>query len=262
MRQAFAVLTVVTILAAASARAEDPLRFEVKAAQQPCITGIKGDVCHHFFENDKVRVSFTAPLMKANEGCPRMTAELVQLSARLEAPLKDSVSPAEAGLCESRAFEAQLPALVHETEFEIVFRRETEKGKWENVKTVALKAYPRTLLDGVKSWAEFKGNALVVKDKEGRLADFLDRHKVAYQTQDIAGPDGRKLHIVTGKDAEDVEGDAIYLREKVDIFPLVKIRQTAQQTTANVKTRLLEALSADDPLAQKTFVEIFNEIAK
>ena len=257
MRQAFAYMTVLAMLAATPARAEDGFRFEVKAAQQPCVTGIKGDICHHFFEKDKFRVSFIPGPVTVNGGCPRLTAELVQLSTRLEAPLQDAVAPAESDICKPRDFEVELPALENETEFEVVFRQE---GK--DLQTIALKAYPLTLLDGVKSWAEFKGNALIVKDREGRLADFLDRHKVAYQSQDVAARDGRKLYIVTGKDAEDVEGDAIYLREKVDTFPLVKIRQTAQGTSVNVKTKLLEALSADDPLAQKTFVEIFNEIAK
>lgn len=250
------------VLAASPAHADDSPVIQLKGAAQSCITGIKGDICRHYFEKDKALISYAPAATQNVKDCPGVKAELVQLSTRLEAPIPDAVTPATAPSCESRDFEVQLPSLENETEFELVFRQETEKGKWKDLQSIAFKVYPRKLVDSVKSWADFKDNALIVKDKEGKLADFLDSHKINYLTRDTAPQGARKLWLMVGKDAEEIEGDAIYLRENVDVLPVVKTRLTAGKMTVNVNMKLLDALAADDPLAQKMFVEIFNEIAK
>ena len=250
------------LLAASSVRADENPAIQLKGAAQSCTTGIKGDICRHYFEQDKVQISYAPPAALKGKDCPNVQAELVQISTRLEAPMPEAVTPATASACESSNFEVQLPYLGNETEFEIVFRQETENGKWKDLQAIALKVYPRKLMDSVKSWSEFKDNALIVNDKEGKLAGFLDRHNINYLTRDTAPQVSHKLYIVTGKDAEEVEGEAIYLRENVEALPVVKTRLTAEKMTVNVNLKLLDALAADDPLAQKMFVEIFNEIAK
>lgn len=244
------------------ALAADGFAFELSAPQQSCVAGIKGDNCHHFFAQDKVQARFTARPMKANEGCPRTRAELVQLSSRLEAPLPDAVTPATASLCGDASFTVEFPGLTAETDFEIVFSREEGKDKWRALESIPVKVYPRLLMDDVKSWAAYKDNALVVRDKEGRFTEFLDRHRIGYVTREPVPAGARRLTIVTGKDAAEVEGDAIYLLEQAKTFPLVRVAQSRQGKTVTVEMKLVDALAADEPLAQKMFAEIFREIAK
>ncbi len=236
--------------------------FEVKGAEKRCVTGIEADACYHYFENDSVHIAYTpAPDMKKDK-CPHLSATLWQISSRLEAPVPDAVKPVQGDMCSAKVIEVHFPAALRsETEFTIRFY-ETDNTDGLGIGAVNFKVYPRNLLDDVKSWANYKDNALVVKDKEGRLIDFLDHHKINYLARDTAPAGARKVSIVTGKDAEEVEGDAIYLRETVETFPAVHIHQTAQGMKVTVRIKLVDALAADDPLAQKMFAEIFKEIAK
>jgi len=262
-KHAFGIL--VLVFAAMPAKAEEYYGFYLLNAQSHCTGGIKGPVCHHYFGGDTAETSFGhAEVIK---DCPKLKAELVQISTRLEAPVPDAVKPAASTACDGGKFSVTLPEVRSETEFEVVFSEETGKDKWTESRRIGIRAYPRTLMDSVRSWSEYENNMLVVKDgdslfKAGTLTDFLDRHKVKYVLRDMGSQGTSKVSIVVGKDAEQVDGDAIYLRETYQTMPSVKIRQTAEKTTAEVRMELLGGLAGDNPLAQKTFVEIFNEIAK
>lgn len=274
----------------------------IDASPQTCIEGIAGEICHHFFSGVKVNVTIpelSFRLRGANRKakdlermrglfCVRGILRLFQVSSRLEAPIGDEIEIGAVGEtdcdaltkapCPRRVFSLDLPQVEHETEFRIEFTRSSNVGKClastvagsisqKPVFVIAVKAYPRTLMNPVKSWAEYGDNALIVQDREGRLLDFLDRYKVKYLTRDTMPNAGRKLHIVVGdpperEERDEITGNVIYLQEKTDILPVVRIRETPQRMTVKVKTRLLDQLAADDPLAQKAFVEIFKEIAK
>lgn len=246
--------------------------FETSVPNAPvnCVGGIDGDVCYHFFEKSKVIVTYkptTTP-----EKCQPIRVHVEQLSTRLRTALPEMVHLEEgATTCQAADLSIEIPALEHETEFRVWINKEIFSSGWdaghEGLQIIPIKAYPRTLTDPVKSWAAFEGNALIVQDKEGRLLDFLDKHEVKYLTRDTMPNAERKLHIVVGQPPEreemdDIKGDVMYLMEKTDILPVVRIRETPKRMTVKIKTKLLDALAADDPLATKAFVEIFKEIAK
>lgn len=239
---------------AAPVHANDGTAFRAEGVDQACITGTRGDICRHYFGGDTIKIAV------ASASCKAATAELLQVSTRLEAPVPDAVTPFDAaGICAGKGLAVTLPAVTHETEFEVVVRG-SDEGQ---IYTLPLMAYPRGLLDVVKSWAEYRDNALIVQEKDGKLGDVLERAGVAFTARDTAAATANKLRIIVGKDdGAEVKGDYMRLEEETGMFPLVTITRTAGHVSADIRAKLLDAMTADDPLAQKTFAEIFREIAK
>ncbi|MBI1216730.1 MAG: hypothetical protein GC185_13050 [Alphaproteobacteria bacterium] len=300
MEKLIAALTATVLMTSAAALAAEKPSAPVIAikglAPQACVAGAVGDVCDHVFggrtitvtvkdektgddqKPERIKATTAAPVLPPGhpapspppDYCVQTDAQLVQFSARLQAPVPDAADIAH-GPCGDITFEVKIPAVEHETEFHVVVTRPDENGKPAEAGELSLMAYPENLLDPVKSWAAYKDNALIVKDPDGRLLDLFDRNRVEYQLHEMAPAEAKKLHIIVGdppergalaSGAEDMAGDVIYLREKTDPLPVVRIHETAKRTRIDVKTKLLDALAADDPLAEKEFVEIFNEIAK
>lgn len=252
--------------------------FIIDKAEPFCVTGMDDmTVCHHVYGGADISVR----ALKCWED-----AGLSQVSTRLEIPVEGAVEKdSAAARCDGQKFKVHVPKVDHETLFRFTgglsdasaedkiaadVTQQDAAPKQDAPQASArfyFRAYPRTLMDAVKSWASFEGNALIVQDKEGRLLDFLDKHEVKYLTRDTMPNAERKLHIVVGQPPEreemdDIKGDVMYLTEKTDILPVVRIRETPKRMTVKIKTKLLDSLAADDPLATKAFVEIFKEIAK
>jgi hypothetical protein len=260
MKHLWKILVFATFLAAHPAGAEEAPSVTVKGGNHACVSGVDGDVCAHFFGETDVTLSVAG----GAKGCSNVKAVLVQVSKVLEAPLEDAVEPAAFDDCKGQDITVHLPKVDNETEFHVTLTGGDDKAA--EVIIVPLKAFPRTLLDPLKSWAKFEGNALVVKDKDGKLAGFLDRNKVDYSSTAAVPAKSRKLTIVVA-DPEDMkedkpEGDVMYLTEKVKEIPLVTVERTAQSSTATANVNLIDGLAADDPLTEKAFIKIFTMISK
>ncbi len=257
MKQSWKILALAALLSPASALADAP-QAVVKQGDHVCVTGIDGDVCSHFFGEMDVALSVAA----GGEGCSKMKAVLMQVTARLEAPVDGAVTPASFDGCKPQDLSVHLPKVDHDTEFQVNFSH--DGGKGEPI-IVPIMAYPRDLLDPIKSWVKDDANALIVKDKDGKLAGFLDRNKIDYST-DGASAKAHKITVVVADPAEMKDdkpsGDVMYLAEKVKDMPLVTVERTASGATATADMKLIERLDADDPLAEKAFVQIFTMITK
>ncbi|TAL38773.1 MAG: hypothetical protein EPN97_03460 [Alphaproteobacteria bacterium] len=259
MKHAWKIIAMAALLASSGALAAETPDVAVKAGGQSCVAGVDGDVCSHFFGASDVTVS----IVGGAKDCAPSRAVLMQMSTRLEAPVEGAVTPAEFDGCKAQELVVHLPKVTNETEFRVnISSGDAKTGK---VILVPLKAYPRDLMNPLKTWAKDEHFSLVVKDKDGRLTGFLDRNDVVYSTG-AASAKTRKLTIVVA-DPEDMkegkpEGDVLYLTEKVKDMPLVSVEKTAQGATAIANIKILDGLSADDPLAEKAFVKIFTMISK
>ncbi|MEZ0225453.1 MAG: hypothetical protein ACAH83_12930 [Alphaproteobacteria bacterium] len=259
MKNAWKIFAITALLSGPPAWAAEAPGVSVKGGSQSCVAGVDGEVCSHFFGSSDVTVSVAG----GAKDCASAKAVLMQMSARLEAPVDGAVEPAEFDGCKPQTLTVHLPKVTQEAEFRVNIS--SGDGKAAKVALVPLKAYPRDLIDPVKSWAKDEHFALVVKDKDGRLAEFLDRNDVVYTTG-AAAAKARKLTIVVA-DPEDIkedkpEGDVLYLTEKVKDLPMVTVERTAKGATATANVKILDGLSADDPLAEKAFVKIFTMISK
>jgi hypothetical protein len=259
MKHAFKIFAIMALLAARPCLAAETPDVSVKGGSQSCVAGIDGEVCSHFFSASDVLISIAG----GTKDCAPAKAVLMQMSTRLEAPIEGAVEPAAFDGCKAQELLVHLPKILNETEFRVQIS--SGDAKAEKVILVPLKAYPRDLLEPLKSWAKDEHFGLVVKDKDGRLTGFLDRNEVEYSTG-AASAKTRKLTIIVA-DPEDMkedkpEGDVLYLTEKVRDMPLVLVERTAQGATATANIKILDGLSADDPLAEKAFVKIFTMISK
>lgn len=259
MKNAWKIFAITALLAAGPVRASEAPDVSVKGGGQSCVAGVDGDVCSHFFGSSDVTVSIAG----GAKDCAAAKAVLMQMSTRLEAPVEGAIEPSAFDGCKAQELVVHLPKVTNETEFRVHISSGDSKA--EKVILVPLKAYPRDLIDQVKSWAKDEHFALVIKDKDGRLTGFLDRNEVLYTTG-AASAKARKLTIVVA-DPEDMkedkpDGDVLYLTEKVKDIPFVSVEKTAQGATATANIKILDGLSADDPLAEKAFVKIFTMISK
>lgn len=278
MMRILVALMIFLVMGAGNASAQEAHDFTIEKVQPWCVTGTDDvTACHHVYGGTDI----TVQAAKCWED-----AGLSQVATRLEMPVDGAVEKdGAAERCDEQKFKVHVPKVDNETLFRFTGRlvpapaedkvvadvtqqdKASPQGEEQASASFYFRAYPATLTEPVKSWAEFEGNALIVQDKEGRLLDFLDKHEVKYLTRDTMPNAERKLHIVVGQPPEreemdDIKGDVMYLMEKTDILPVVRIRETPKRMTVKIKTKLLDALAADDPLATKAFVEIFKEIAK
>jgi hypothetical protein len=241
----------------AALAAEAPI-ITVQGGNGACISGIDGDVCRHFFGGTDVTVNVAAP----SSGCGQEKATLLQMSTRLTAPVDGAVTPAEFDGCKPQGLTVRLPQVVNETEFHVELTH--GDGKTEELAVVPLEAYPRDILEPLKNWAKDADNALLLRDKEGKLAEFFDRNHVEYVTNGAAPHKAHKVNIIVG-DPEELkeerpDGAVIYIVDKVKDVPAVLVERTAQGSTATAEIKLVDGLSADDPLSEKALMKIFNLI--
>ena len=215
-KSALYMIVFLMAFAAQPARAE----FAIAGDKQTCTLGIKGDICRHFFAKSNVVVTYTPD--KTPRECPPVKAALVRVTANGEAVVEDAaVTQQTAKSCDRTTFTLQLPAADAETEFAVVLQQQAGMNEWKDTESVSLEAYPPTLLDGMRNWAASKGNALMLRDEDGRLGDFLDQNKMQYITEEVAPEKAHKVYLVVTPDDDSIEGDAIYFREQADILPVV-----------------------------------------
>jgi hypothetical protein len=243
-------------LAPAVAAADTP-QAAIKNSDHACVSGIDGDVCSHAFGDSDITVS----LATGGKDCGPMKALLLQMSTRLEAPIEGAVTPATFDGCKAQEVTVHLPKVNAQTEFHVSFAPDNSKAP-EVV--VPVEAYPRDLLDPLKDWVKDERDALVVQDKDGKFKDFLDRNKIEFSTG--ASAKARNVTIVVA-DPDDMkddkpEGNVMYLAEKVKDVPMVTVERTQQGASATANMKLVDGLSADDPLAERAFMKIFNAISK
>lgn len=258
MKNLFRALLLASLLSPAAVFA-DTQQATVKDGSRACVSGIDGEVCSHFFGESDVTIALAA----GGAGCGPMKSVLLQMSTRLEAPIDGAVTPAAFDGCKPQEVTVHLPKVASDTEFHVTFA--PDRGKGPEI-IVPLKAWPRTLLDPLKDWVKDDRNALIVRDKDGKLKDFLDRNKIEYTAAGATPAKPHKVTIVVADPDEmkddKPEGDVFYLAETVKDVPAVTIERTAQNTTATANLKLVDGLGADDPLAEKAFVKIFTMISK
>lgn len=258
MKNLIKVIALASCLTAAVAVADEP-QAQIRGGAHACVSGLDGDVCSHFFGETDVTIFLNA----ATAGCGPLKGVLLQMSTRLEAPIDGAVTPASFDGCKPQEVTVRLPKVNSETEFHVIF-----SGTDARVPAVVvpLKAYPRALLDAIRDWTKDDRNALVVRDKDGKFMEFLDRNKIEYSGSGAAPSKAHKVTIMVA-DPDDMtgdkpDGDVLYLAEKVKDLPVVSVEHTAQGATATADMKLIDGLAADDPLAEQAFSKIFAMIIK
>ncbi|MEZ0262247.1 MAG: hypothetical protein ACAH80_14665 [Alphaproteobacteria bacterium] len=225
-----------------------------------CIDGVNGYICHHVTEGHDITLRVDQP---EGAACKELKVMATQTSTRLEMPLPDDAVRQTGKDCQHQEFIFTAPLVKRETEFylRVLYRNQ---GAWTKIQDVNLKAYPATLLDGVRSWADNDKNALVVKDKEGEFTAFLDRNKIRYYGSANTPRDVAVAVIVVGEPEENEkpENNTLFLEEKSFGIAKVKILEKENIITVRTQLKLMASLKADDPLAQKEFAELFAIIAK
>jgi len=193
-----------------------------------------------------------------------LRAELVQLTsnlatpvaAELEVPL--STRPA-AGSGIEFDLSVALPAVNRETGFELRFRcRQQGDQAWQPAGRIALRVYPVDLLSPVRAWAQ--SHPLRVEDDHGSLVELFRQQRIPVVGH--SGPRGVTLYAGSRALqkrarlplAEDET--AVLFTERETEIPHFLVDRTVRGTTVSVEMRVLDRL-ATDPLAQKTFLEVF-----
>lgn len=258
------LFTLQILLTAPSSFASVRFKNTIDPIGRTCIDGIKSEICAHFFENQDLTINVTQE--EPNNQCKKITLELLQISSRLEAPVPNAITQLNQSCSQSSEFKVHIPALRQETEFEIIASKENSSGKVTPYASLPLKAYPRTLLSSLKKWADNPDNMLIIRDGSGKLSSFLNRHDINFSPFDVPKEKLTKIYLYVGKNDTELkyknEGYKIYLREKTSDFPLVTVEKNNNSAIATADIKILDALNADDPLAQKTFLKLFDMIAK
>ena len=185
----------------------------------------------------------------------------VPIAAALEVPLPTDASPSPGLEIE---LSIPLPAVKRETDFELRFRsRRGRDGVWHAAGRIPLRVYPADLLSPVRQWAT--SHPLRVKDDRGSLIEFLRQQKIPVVGGEIQGfRDDRGVTLYAGARAVREralaplrQGEAtVFFAERETETPRFLVERKDGGTTVTVEMRLLDRLAAD-PLAQKTFLELF-----
>jgi hypothetical protein len=138
-----------------------------------------------------------------------------------------------------------------------------DDAAWKPAGRVALRVYPADLLASVRAWA--MSHAIRAEDDTGALGELLRRHRIPIASRatppDVtlyAGPRALQKHAsLPPRHGE----HAILFTERQSEFPIVIVDRTMGGTVVSVEMPLLERLF-DDPLAQKTLVEILRHVSE
>lgn len=258
------LFTLQVLLAAPPSFATLSLKNTIDPIGKTCVDGIKSEICAHFFENQDLTINVTPE--EPNNPCKKITLKLLQISNRLEALVPNAVTQSNQSCSSNIEFKVHIPALRHETEFEIIASKENPSGKIIPYASLPLKAYPHTLLNSLKEWSDNPDNILILRDGSGKLSSFLNRHDINFSPFDLPKENLTKIYLYVGKNDTELkyknERYKIYLTEKTSDFPLIIVEKKNNSVIATADIKILDALNADDPLAQKTFLKLFDMIAK
>lgn len=195
-------------------------------------------------------------------------ARLVQLTSNLATPIGAALevplpTDASSGPGVEIKLAVPLPPVKRETDFELRFQsRRDRDGPWYAAGQIPFRVYPSDLLSPIRSWA--KSHPLRVKDDHGLLIAFLRQQGIPVVVGSQGFRDGRGVTLYAGARALRKrarvplgEDEAIVLfTERQTGTPHFLIERTDGGTAVSVEMRLLNRL-ATDPLAHKTFLEVF-----
>lgn len=203
--------------------------------------------------------------------CRQFSAQLIQLSYRLEAelirrPAFDCTRTPTIGAASGVDIDFQFvaPSVERVIRFEWRFATcDPADDVCEALLSVPFTAYPRDLLEPLKGWAA--RHLLVVRDPSGELQDFLDRNGIEFvQRPTGLTPETQVKTMLVERRAETEpaeyrehlgRGDVVLLREKTSTLPLVKSQELHGRQLTIVEFGLVARLPGS-PAAQQVLLEI------
>lgn len=247
-------LLVLLLHGAASADGE----WGASSARAPLCPEVENESPLHVFEQTDFSLALRMPASAGHT--TRMRARWIQISARLTRLHGLPIDICSGDCPDLESFVMAPPSVDRITGFEIQVQHRDHGSQWHTLYAIPVRVYPDDLLTPIKSWA--RENTLIVRDRDGKLADFLQDQEVAFVTR-RPGRVGRRatLELVTG-DGDGIGRDDTHGRrrvvlfpEKVRDFPKIVARSDEQGERVRVEMALLDRL--DTPRAQMILLETF-----
>lgn len=243
------------------------VRTDYNEKRNHCIKGIKSQICTHIFEQERFIIHVKKDKSDDMTYCKTIDVVLLQISSKMEALIPNVAQPKWSKLCtDEMQFNIDIPSVRHETEFELVVREENNKGIMTPFYAKSLKVYPHSILEYVKKWANSPENLLIVYDTKGQLSSFLDQHNITYSPYDLKQTWLNKIYLLSDSNYLEIfyklKGNTVYLTDNDLDTLLMFVEGDIKMPTGNTTIKILSELNFDDPVALKSFANLFYVMTK